>query len=406
MRPVNDWKPDMRSALRKGIPLLGLLAAAGTLPAQFLEEFNAGDAGAGSTPPGWTCATGDGQAGMDFVENDGYATIHVDATGDRQGIWWALIRRPVPGLDMERLVRPGYELRAEARIRVSHAPRRVNLHFNHQRTTDYHSHLMEFDIPEADTWHTISMTTRNFEVRADDQVNAQLALMDWGQDRYTVDIDYFKVDVVPAAMVEKDLGHPLPYHPPIPDPASFAHRLTAAQDGVVDRQFPDLNFGDWASIGEDGPVPVLAVSGTQLTILRWEPGEFRGRRVAGPGLLVLGTRSLQRSPRYAKDFGMVRVKEILGGDPDWEADSVTMNSLLSGAELNAVINSQMVIDYPVTADPDGKSYFVINEQVMNRLLSGETRGLAIFPLGAVNAAFHTGGADDAGLRPALLFNLQ
>ena len=83
---------------------------------------------------------------------DGYASILVDATTDRRGIWWALIKRNVSDhMDLQLLGRPDTELRIEARIRVSHAPRRVNLHLNTQRTTDFHSHLMEFDIPDTET---------------------------------------------------------------------------------------------------------------------------------------------------------------------------------------------------------------------------------------------------------------
>ena len=91
--------PEMLDRMRLRLPLLCLIAVAGPLPAQFLEEFDSPEGPGQSTPPGWSYATGDGQAVMDFVENNGYATIHVDARGDRRNIWWALIRRPVPGID-------------------------------------------------------------------------------------------------------------------------------------------------------------------------------------------------------------------------------------------------------------------------------------------------------------------
>jgi len=62
---------------------------------------------------------------MDFVQRDGYASILVDATKDRRGVWWALIKRKVSDkMDLALLKKPGYALRIEARIRVSHAPRR------------------------------------------------------------------------------------------------------------------------------------------------------------------------------------------------------------------------------------------------------------------------------------------
>ena len=75
------------------------------LQGQFLEEFDSTEAAAGATPPGWSYATGDGEAVMSLVQQNGYARIEVDATGDRRNIWWALVRRPVPGLDL-----PGADL--------------------------------------------------------------------------------------------------------------------------------------------------------------------------------------------------------------------------------------------------------------------------------------------------------
>jgi hypothetical protein len=105
---------------------------------------------------------------MDLVATgEGHASIVVDARDDRRNVWWALIKHRVSqAIDVERLAQPGWELRVEARVRTSHAPRRVNLHVHTQRTTDFHSHLMEFDLPVAGVWHTISMTPATSPVPA------------------------------------------------------------------------------------------------------------------------------------------------------------------------------------------------------------------------------------------------
>ena len=113
---------------------------------QFLDHFGKDRQAIGN----WTWFTGDGSATMDFQQGKGFATITVDATRDQRNIWWALVKQEVSdALDLSRLSEPGYELRIEARIRVSHAPRRVNLHLNTQKTVDFHTHLMEFDIPDT-----------------------------------------------------------------------------------------------------------------------------------------------------------------------------------------------------------------------------------------------------------------
>jgi len=45
---------------------------------------------------GWFFQAGDGTATMDFRQGGpGYASIFVDATTDKRGIWWALIERNV-----------------------------------------------------------------------------------------------------------------------------------------------------------------------------------------------------------------------------------------------------------------------------------------------------------------------
>ncbi|MEX0322367.1 MAG: hypothetical protein AB3N63_09430 [Puniceicoccaceae bacterium] len=356
---------------------------------QLHEDFSSDLGEAGLTPPGWSSMTGDGEATISFEQKDGFASVEVDASQDRLNIWWAVVRRPVTGLDIDKLMQPGKELRVTARIRSSHAPRRVNLHFNHQRTTDFHSHLMEYDIPEAGKWHSISMTTQGFDVQPGDQVAAQMALMDWGTEVYNLDIESFKIEIVPANAVSNDLGNPMPYHPKLPPVDAFQQHVRAAASAVVDTRFPDLNFKDWQSAGKGSSSPVLAVGSTQITILRWDLEHLRNISAKGPAILELAVDSVQRSPGFNKDFGMVRVVEILDGDPVWKQESVTLNSLCSGKCLNDVLNGQMVIDSELPEDGTGSALFSINPQVIQRLISGRTKGLAILPLGAIQAAFHS-----------------
>ena len=217
----------------------------------------------------------------------GFATIAVDATRDVRNVWWAFIKRDVSAaLDLARLPEPGFELRVEARIRTDHAPRRVNLHLNTQKTKDFHSHLMEYDLAEAGRWTTISLTTRGFEAEPGDTVNVQMALMDWGLGRYRVDVDYFKVDVVEAAQSGPDLGPPIPYHPPVADPASFANAVAdVTADLTVDLGEPAVNLNDWTIRDGAGEAAVVSAGGTRLVLLRWDFGRFagtEGRRTGPP----------------------------------------------------------------------------------------------------------------------------
>ena len=382
-----------------------LLAAVGVSDAQFLETFDDPELRVDpSGVEGWSFFTGDGEATIDFrTSGKGHASILVDATRDRRNIWWALVKHRVSeGMGLEQLARPGWELRVEARVRSSHAPRRVNLHVNTQRTTDFHSHLMEFDIPEAERWHTISMTTRDFSGKPGDTVFAQMALMDWGCGRYRLDVDYFKVDVVEVERMGPDLGEPLPYHPPIPDRRNFKHAISVAESAVVDFANPEVNLGGWSVLEGGSRRRLLTVAGTTWVILRWDLGAFAGSRVADGGLLELTTHSVQRNASEMKDFGLVRVVEILGGDPAWVQEAVTISSLLQGETLDEVFNPQMIIDWPVIEAAGSKTLFTIPRPVLQRLIDGWTFGIAVTPLGSINAAFSTG-EDDA---PRLLFNIE
>lgn len=369
---------------------------------QFIDSFD----GEG-TPKGWAFFTGDGSAKIDFKQKNGIASLYVDATSDKLNIWWALARHRVTGLDMKKLIRPEYELRVETRIRVSHAPRRVNLHINHQRTTDFHSHLMEFDIPDTANWHTISMTTRDFETQLGDSINSHLALMDWGLGKYRIDFDYFKVDVVNRNTVGKDLGNPLPYHPPVADPSTFRLHVLVTQDAMIDAQFPDRNFNNWQSRNAAGEeINLLTVSGTQIVILRWDFGEFKGKKISKSGVLELSPYAVQRSPDFQKDFGMVRIAEIRAGNPSWDEKTVTFDGLRETLPIETVINTQMIIDDSVTWNADGKVLFTISQPVLQRLIEGKTLGLAIKPLGAVNASFYSKNSPDDSRSPRLHFDIE
>ncbi|RPH37624.1 hypothetical protein EHM92_02175 [bacterium] len=262
---------------------------------------------------------------------------------------------------------------------------------------------MEFDIPDTVNGHTISMTTRDFDAVPGDTVYGQMALMDWGLGIYRVDLEYFRVDIVNTDSAGPDRGVQVPYRPPIPDPLSFALHVPVAGDATIDLQYPDLKFGRWSAAGSAETVRLLAASAAQYIILKWDLQPFKGRQAGGAGLLELTTYSLQRSPDYPKDFGMVRVCEILGGDPAWDQNSVTCASFTQGKPLDEAINSQMVIDVAVKGDRGSKNLITISRPVLQRMLDGKSRGLAIKPLGAVNAAFYASENQGGRFVPVLHF---
>ncbi len=377
--------------------------------AQFREDFDGPTLKLDpSGAKGWAFFTGEGRVVMNFCqEKNGYASLLVDATEDRRNVWWALINRKVSdSMDLSLLKKSGYELRVEARVRASHAPRRINLHVNTQKTTDFHSHLMEFDIPDTENWHTVSMTTRGFNAEPGDTVYGQMAIMDWGLGKYRLDVDYFCVDVVEAALAGPDQGEAVAYHPPLADPAGFRFVLKATQASTVDIENADINLGRWIIFDAGGKADVITAGGSRFIILRWDLSAFKGKKAIGTGLLELTTRAVERAAEEIPDFGLIRVVEILGGDPHWDTKTVTFRSLSRGLHLDQVLNPQMVIDWPVTEGDGRKTYLTVPRPVLQRLLDGKTLGLAIRPLGAINASFYSADGGHGTSGPRLRLNIR
>jgi hypothetical protein len=389
---------------------------AGLLPvpawAQFIDDFNGPSIIKDQRAiNGWAFYTGDGSTTIDFVQGDGFGSILVDSTRDTRNVWWALVKRCVSAyMDLAQLNEPGYEIRLEARVRFSNAPRRVNLSLNTRRTTDFHTNLMEFDIPDTNNWHTISMTTKDFDAKPGDNVFGQLALMDWGIGKYRVDVDYFRVDIVNVdvnvASAGPDKGVAVPYHPSIADPNAFANEIKVAQDCTIDSQYPEMNFNNWCSRDNGTKTTLLTAGGTQIVITRWDLSAFAGKKVSGSGLLELSTYSVQRLAEEVKDFGQLRTVEILAGDPNWDQKTVTYSSLCQNQPIDSVLNSQMIIDVDVNGVREGKTLITISQPVLQRMIDGRTLGIAIRPLGAINASFYAmeNQAEKSGAR--LYFNVR
>lgn len=377
--------------------------------AQFLDTFEDEDVGE------WDSYTGDGDAQVEFVQKDGYARMLVDATHDRHNVWWAIIKRDVSdSLDLSKLQDPGYELRVEAKVRVSHAPRRLNMMVNTQRTTDYHVDLREFDIANTSEWHVISMTTNKLDAVPGESLFVQLAATDWGVGEYHVDVDYYRADIVQVASAGPEKGEPLIYHPPVPDVDTFTHHLDIAHDALINAEFPTVNFNDWHAKEESGLSRILTVSARQWPILRWDLAKIDGQQADGAGILELTTHSMLGGGKYIDaygedlgvEFGKIRVIEIFGGDPDWEQETVSYDSFMQGAQLAEVINSQTTSDIELSSGVGSKTFITLPRPVMQRLLDGTTKGLMVRPLGALEASFFASEEKHEDRVPKLHLNLK
>jgi hypothetical protein len=377
--------------------------------AQFIDEFDKQE-----VDKAWQLMTGDGTPTMKFLQKNGYATIYVEGSTDKQNVYWTLIKRNIASyLDMKKIKDPNYELRVEAKVRIHNPPRRVNFMLNTQRTTDFHRDLMEFDLPDT-AWHVISMTTNQLDAIPGDQLNVQLCVTDFGLRQYEVDIDYYKADIINIKTAEKDKGPAVPYHPPIPSTSRFANHLVATHDALINSDFPEVNFNNWKIKDKSGEVKVLTINGHQWAILRWDFAKFKNAVADGAGVFEFTTYSVHSGGNYIKAYGhdygeefpRIRVIEILGGDPAWDQATVSYNTLMQGKDYHEVFNEQMIYDVEMKEVPGTKNYVTISQPVLQRLLNGTTKGLLIRPLGAIDASFYASENNGGSFAPKLHFNVK
>lgn len=80
--------------------------------AQFVDEFNKAE-----IDKSWQLMTGDGTPTLKFIQKNGYATMYVDGSTDKQNVYWTLIKRNIASyLDMQKIKDPNYEVRVEAKV--------------------------------------------------------------------------------------------------------------------------------------------------------------------------------------------------------------------------------------------------------------------------------------------------
>jgi len=385
-----------------------LLLFFGLLPfsafAQYRADFD--EAYRGFEPnhlPGWTAVTGQGDLIFRQRTENGSAGLVVDPLREKRNIWYAFVQQDVSAqLDLEQLSQPGYELRMEARVMASHAPRRINLYLSAEDGTGY---LREFDLASADEWHTISMVTNGFVFDSSNPLRAQISLMNWGNtDIYELKVDYVTVDVVKADGAHESFGEPIAYQPALKQADHYQQTMAPTASATIDAAFPDEVLSSWQNFSSAGQPSVIQVDQSKTILLQWDFSEFAGKTATEAGQLELATESLFRRDSEEKYFGDIRFSEIMGSVADWDETTVTYNSFLGGENYDDVIVSQCIVDTKVAPSSQSKTIITISRPVMQRLLNGESAGIAIKPLGLISAAFYDRHHQTAA--PRLRFNVE
>ena len=405
----------MRPVLALGVLALLAQAAAGG----FVEDFQGKLALDQKGVTGWGAYTGSGDITVKLTKKNGVGVMEVDGRKDRRNIYWGIIKREItPDIDMAKLLSGGYALRVEAKVRISDAPRRIHIQLNTNRTTDYDANLREYDLPDTG-WRVISWTRPvkpggpeepdDLDLKQGDHVSITFGMTDMGRAVYRTEFQYVKADVIPVKDAAPDLGSPLVYRPPLPPLDSFKNTVTVAEDAMIDAAYPWVNYSAWSNMtdgeGSQG-CEILSVSGTQTIILRFDLSQFKGRTPDGWGVLELATDHVAWGPTNQEEFGLLRAVEIKAGDPAWKRNSVTYDSFFQGKPELDVLNGQLMVDAPPAYHRGERTLIRVNPAVMARLISGQTKGIAIYAQGAVNASFASSQSPNPRYRPMLHFNVK
>jgi len=303
-------------------------------------------------------------------------------------------------IDVEKLNKPEYELRMEAKVMASHAPRRINMYLS---SLDAGGFLREFDLSSSNEWITISMVTSGFDFDPKKPLMTQVSMMDWGNtDIYELKVDYIKVDLVMASDKLEQFGEPLIYRPELKAAGFYKKEIAAEDNASIDMLFPNESLIGWQNETSNNAPSVLQVDQSKTIILKWDFSKYKGKKVAEDGQLELTSNSLLRKAESGKDFGEIRISEITSSANEWDESSVTFNSFIGDNEYNEVIVSQCIVDTPVNAN--GKTIVSISRPVLQRLIDGEASGIAIKPLGLISASFFDN--TNKELAPKLRFNVD
>ena len=74
--------------------------------------------------------------------------------------------------------------------------------------------------------------------------------------------------------------------------------------------------------------------------------------------------------------------------------------------MSANVPTDICFSFAGLMQRGGKTLIQVSPAVLARLISGRSKGIAIYSQGALNAAFYSGRAVDPGVRPKLYFNLK
>ncbi len=370
--------------------------------AQYRVDFNSGYEGFyPNNLPGWRTITGDGNIIFRQKVEGGSAVLNVDSRMDKRNIWYAFMHQSISDvIDMDKLSLPEFELRMEARVKPSHAPRRINMYLSSLDTGGF---LREFDLEKANEWYLISMVTDGYSFDPEKPLMTQISMMDWGvSDIYELHIDYIQVDLVNINDNHIQHGLPLEYHEVLKS-SSYQEEIIA-NTNLIDKSFPDEVITPWLTVDGNDSISVLQVDQSKIILLNWDLTKFKGKHVKGTGQLELSTQALLRRKDSPKDFGMIRLCEIMNTNTNWKNDSLTYNRFKGNRELHKLIVSQCIVDSKVQPVKEGKTIVNISQPVLQRLIDGRTNGIAILPLGLISAAFFD--SSNGQLAPVLRFNSE
>lgn len=111
------------------------------------------------------------------------------------------------------------------------------------------------------------------------------------------------------------------------------------------------------------------------------------------GLLEISVDSYQTGKFSLEELGQIRLVEIIGGNEYWNRETVTYKNFMGINNPKEILNMQPVYDLDLKSQSGNKKYFTVSKYVLNRLITGETHGLALKALGPIVATIKFAGKE-------------
>ena len=84
-----------------------------------------------------------------------------------------------------------------------------------------------------------------------------------------------------------------------------------------------------------------------------------------------------------EELSQIRLVEIISDNDDWSSETITFNKFIANSTDGIIFNPQPIYDLKIPDTKNHKLYFTVSKYVINRIINGKSKGLALEALGPI-----------------------